>query len=70
MRIFNTLRNIENDFPLMIGVGNDRATKSGSNFFNAKSVKIKEENSQLNSAQYIYNAPESTANQMQKIKPI
>ena len=45
MRIFNTLGNIENDFPLLLGMGNDRASKSGSNFFNAKSNKIKEEQS-------------------------
>lgn len=62
MRVFNTLRNIENDHPLMLGVGSDRAAKSGTNFFNAKSNKIKEENSQLNASQYLYNAPENLTN--------
>jgi hypothetical protein len=44
MRIFETLRNIENDFPLLItGTGNDRSNRSGANFYNSKAVKQRDE---------------------------
>lgn len=34
LKIFDTLRNIENDFPLLISSGNDRQSRTQQNFFN------------------------------------
>ena len=34
LRILDTLRNIENDFPLLISSGNDRQSRTQQNFFN------------------------------------
>ena len=34
IKIFDTLRNIENDFPLLISSGNDRQSRTQQNFFN------------------------------------
>ena len=33
MKIFNTLRNVEIDFPLLISTGNDRQSRTAQNFF-------------------------------------
>jgi len=43
MRIFDTLRNIENDYPLLVSGGNERAARSSSNFYNAKTNKARDE---------------------------
>ncbi len=40
-RIFETLKNIENDYPLLIGGPNDWAARTGQNFFNGKSTNGK-----------------------------
>ena len=69
-RIFDTLRNIESDHPLLVPNVNERAGRSGSNFFNAKGQKIKEDGVTNNCSQYLYTAPSSSFNQVQHVKPI
>ena len=72
-RIFDTLRNIENDMPLLLVNTNER-TRSGSNFFNGKNAMNKsgrEDNKDQGLSSYLYIAPPSnTLNQIVKIKPI
>ena len=68
IKIFDTLRNIENDFPLLISSGNDRQSRTQQNFFNKGNKNF--ENSVTNLSQYLYTAPVQTFNQLIHIKPI
>ena len=68
LKIFDTLRNIENDFPLLISSGNDRQSRTQQNFFNKGNKNL--ETSINNLAQYLYTAPINTFNQKVHIKSI
>ena len=68
LKIFDTLRNLENDYPLLISTGNDRQARTQQNFFNKGNKNL--EQSVSNLAQYLYTAPVNTFNQLIHIKPI
>ena len=61
MKIFDTLRNIELDIPLLISAGNDRQSRTQQNFYQ-KNTKSMEQGLQ-NLSTYIYSAPYQTFNQ-------
>lgn len=68
-RIFDTLKNIENDFPLLIPSNNERAARSGQNFYNGasgnrggKKDDFKDGNMTNALNQYIYTTQASWAN--------
>ena len=74
-RLLDTLRNIENDMPLLITNDNSRpAGRSGSNFYNGKGPVVKsntrEENKETSVHNYLWSTPHNTFNAIQKIKPI
>ena len=39
-KVLDTLRNIENDFPLLISAGNDRQSRTQQNFFSEASKNL------------------------------
>lgn len=68
VKIFDTLRNMENDFPLLLSSGNDRQSRTQQNFFNKGNKNL--EQGVNNLSQYLYTAPVNTFNQQVFIKPI
>ena len=68
MKIFDTLRNIEQDIPLLISAGNDRQSRTQQNFYNKTTKNLDQGVS--NPSTYIYTAPYQTFNQQMHIKAI
>ena len=68
MKIFNTLRNIEHDYPLLISTGNDKQSRTAQNFFSRANKNL--EASVGNLKQYLhFNSPHNN-NQQIPIKTI
>jgi len=42
LKVFNTLRNIEADFPLLISTGNDRQSRTAQNFFSKANKNLEQ----------------------------
>ena len=54
-KIFDTLRNIETDYPLLISSLNDRQSRTQQNFYQKTNTKIEKESHNLSS--YLFSAP-------------
>ena len=67
-KIFDTLRNIETDYPLLISSLNDRQSRTQQNFYQKTNTKIEKESHNL--SQYVFTAPVQNFNQQVVIKPI
>ena len=68
VRIFDTLRNIEQDIPLLISAGNDRQSRTQQNFYQKNTKEMEKGLSNLSS--YLFTAPYQTFNHAVNIKPI
>jgi hypothetical protein len=53
--ILDTLRNIENDFPLLISSGNDRQARTQQNFFSKANKNLEQGVSNLSA--YVHTTP-------------
>jgi hypothetical protein len=68
MKIFNTLRNIEQDYPLLVSTGNDRQSRTAQNFFSKANKNLEASVSNLKS--YLHHNTPSNSNQQIPIKTI
>jgi len=57
MKVFNTLRNIEIDFPLLISTGNDRQSRTAQNFFSKANKNLEQSLCNLKAYLHYQNPP-------------